>query len=193
MHLGSNMWQNVDLNITLAGVEVTLFDNGSYQNAANNIVSQIGNSGGGMPGWANEMNNVVNAFMFGNGVKTELIDFAVRRNFKSARTASQFNNLRKTQKAWRYNHTLGKTGVNYLKYSKALGTAGAVLSTSYSVSNMVNYYNNGGQGSDVMVKTGLDVAMTIVGFMGPIGFTISATYFILDAATDGFGGFGSTN
>jgi RHS repeat-associated protein len=155
-----------------------------------------GNGGGasfGMLDWMKTANTGIGAFGVGNGLKDQLFDYAVRTNYKSARTYSQFNNLRQTQKAWRYNHTLGKTGANYLKYSKGLGAAGAVLSTGYSVGNMVNYYNNGGQGSDVMIKTGLDVAMTIVGFMGPVGFGISATYFILDAATDGFGGFGSTN
>ena len=29
--------------------------------------------------------------------------------------------------------------------------------------------------------------MGVVGFFGPVGFAISTTYFILDAATDGFG------
>jgi len=32
--------------------------------------------------------------------------------------------------------------------------------------------------------------MTGVGFLGPIGFGISTTYFILNAATGGFGGYG---
>jgi len=32
--------------------------------------------------------------------------------------------------------------------------------------------------------------MTGVGFLGPVGFGISAGYFILDAATGSFGGFG---
>lgn len=32
--------------------------------------------------------------------------------------------------------------------------------------------------------------MTVVRFLGPVGFGISATYFLLDTATDGFGGFG---
>jgi hypothetical protein len=31
-----------------------------------------------------------------------------------------------------------------------------------------------------------------VGFLGPIGFGISATHFILDATTAAFGGFGET-
>ena len=52
------------------------------------------------------------------------------------------------------------------------------------------YYMNGGKDSSVGIKAGLDIVMTGVGFLGPIGFGISATYFILDAATDGFGGYG---
>jgi hypothetical protein len=36
--------------------------------------------------------------------------------------------------------------------------------------------------------------MSLVGaFGGPIGFGISATYFIADYATGGFGGYGKTN
>jgi hypothetical protein len=34
--------------------------------------------------------------------------------------------------------------------------------------------------------------MTGVSFLGPVGLGISATYFVVDAATRGFGGFGST-
>lgn len=30
----------------------------------------------------------------------------------------------------------------------------------------------------------------VVGFLGPIGFGISATYFIIDAASGGFGRYG---
>ncbi len=66
-------------------------------------------NGGGMPDWASDANTGVNAFMVGNGAKTGLLNYAVRTNYKSARTASQFNKLRPTQQAWRTTNTLGKT------------------------------------------------------------------------------------
>lgn len=52
-----------------------------------------------------------------------------------------------------------------------------------------SYYYNGGTYWQVGAKAGLDVTMTIVGFFGPVGFGISATYFLLDA-TGSFGEFG---
>jgi hypothetical protein len=58
-------------------------------------------NGGGMPDWASDANTGVNAFMVGNGAKTGLLDYAVRTNYKSARTANQFNKLRPTQQVWR--------------------------------------------------------------------------------------------
>jgi hypothetical protein len=155
-----------------------------------------GNGGGaslGMPDWMKTANTGIGAFGVGNGLKDQLFDYAVRTNYRSARTYSEFNNLRQTQKNWRYNHTLGKTGANYLKYSKGLGVVGAGLSTTYSIMNATSYYKNGGQNWEVGAKATLDIIMTGVGFLGPVGFGISATYFILDAATDGFGGFGSTD
>lgn len=57
-----------------------------------------------------------------------------------------------------------------------------------------NSCNSRDNGSEVAIKAGLDVAMTLIGtFGGPIGFGVSALYFIADYATDdGFGGYGST-
>jgi len=62
-----------------------------------------------------------------------------------------------------------------------------------SLNDAYNYYSNGGQGSEVGIKTTLDIVMTGVGFLGPVGFGVSATYFIIDYATDGFGGYGNSN
>ena len=145
---------------------------------------------GGMPGWASDVNIGINAFGVANSAKTELIDYAVRSNYKSARTWSEFNNLRSSQQAWRTTNTLGKTGANYLKYAKGLGYVGAGLTTTYSAANAGMYYYNGGTDWQVGTKATLDVIMTGVGFLGPIGFGISASYFILDTTTGGFGGFG---
>ena len=52
---------------------------------------------------------------------------------------------------------------------------------------------NGGKDWTVALKTMLDISMTGVSFLGPIGFTVSASYFLLDTATNGFGGFGNPN
>lgn len=145
---------------------------------------------GGMPGWASDVNTGINAFGVANSAKTELIDYAVRSNYKSARTWSEFNNLRSSQQAWRTTNTLGKTGAIYLKYAKGLGYVGAGLTTTYSAANAGMYYYNGGTDWQVGTKATLDVIMTGVGFLGPIGFGVSASYFILDATTGGFGGFG---
>lgn len=146
--------------------------------------------GGSMPGWAADANTGIGAFNVANGLKSELIDYAVRSNYKSARTSSEFNNLRTSQQAWRTTNTLGKTGARYLKYVKGFGYVGAGLTTTYSAANAGMYYYNGGTDWQVGTKATLDVIMTGVGFLGPIGFGISATYFILDATTGGFGGFG---
>lgn len=42
----------------------------------------------------------------------------------------------------------------------------------------------------VTTKFGMDLIMTGIGFLGPVGLLVSTSYFILDVTTDGFGGFG---
>jgi hypothetical protein len=137
-----------------------------------------------------KVNTSVNAFGFANGAKTEMMDYAFRTNYSSARTWSQFNNLRASQQSRRITNTLGNTGANYLKGAKALGVLGAAVSTIYTGTKTFNYYRSGGNDWSVYTKAGLDVIMTGVGFMGPVGFGISATYFIIDTTTGGLGGFG---
>lgn len=139
--------------------------------------------------WSDDLIAGINAFIISNAAKTELLDYAVRINYKSARTWIQFNKLRPTQQAWRTTNTLGKTGAQYLKYAKGLGYVGAGLAATYTAYNAGSYYYNGGTDWQVGAKAALDVIMTGVGFLGPIGFGISATYFIVDAA-GGFGDFG---
>jgi RHS repeat-associated protein len=124
-----------------------------------------GNSPAGLPEWTSTANTGVGAFSTANGAKEKLIEFAA----KSA--------------------PLGKTGTQYLKYVKGLGYVGAGLSTTYSFANAGTYYYNGGTDWQVGAKATLDVIMTGVGFLGPIGFGISAIYFVVDAA-GGFGDFG---
>ena len=107
--VGENKWYGVSSTnnqIAGGGVHWSFID----------IDANASSSGGGALGWASDASIGVNAFMVGNGAKTELLDYAVRTNYKSARTASQFNKLRPSQQAWRTTNTLGKTGAQYLKY-----------------------------------------------------------------------------
>ena len=71
-----------------------------------------------------------------------------------------------------------------------MGCFTAVATSAYSLAKTGVYLYNGGNDNRVWIKTGLDVTMTVVGFCGPIGLGISTAYFVLDTATDGFGGYG---
>ena len=133
----------------------------------------------------------LNVFAMANGAKTNLIETAVRYNYKSANSWWSFQHLRPKQKAFRYNQTLGKTGVKYLKGYKGLGIGVAVLSAGMEAINYHSYYQQNGFDWKVTTKFGLDMIMTGVGFLGPVGLTVSSIYFILDVTTDGFGGFGN--
>jgi hypothetical protein len=126
----------------------------------------------------------------GLGAQENLLDYAVRSSFKSSKTWGQFNDLKPKQQAWREMAILGKEGKAIAKGLKVLGTVSFVTTSVISIGRAANYYNNGGSGSAVGIKATLDIAMGIVGFLGPVGFLISTTYFILDVATDGFGGYG---
>jgi len=135
--------------------------------------------------------NGLNGFAMANGVKTNLFEAAVRYNYKSARSWWQFGHLRDTQKAFRYNQTLGKEGTKYLKGYEKFGKGLAAASATLETINFVSFSVNNGFHWDVGAKYGLDMTMTLIGtFGGPIGFIISTAYFILDISTDGFGGFG---
>lgn len=74
-----------------------------------------------------------------------------------------------------------------------MGGAAAGFSIASTISEGVNYYNEGGRDWEVYAKSGLDIVMTGAAFFGPIGFTISGVYFITDLTTDGFWGWGSIN
>lgn len=79
----------------------------------------------------------------------------------------------------------------YLKYSKGLGYAATAITTGYSFYKAGNYYYSGGTDWKVAAKPMLDATMAAIGIWGgPIGFSISMSYFLIDYATDGFGGFG---
>ena len=169
---GENDWDGFNSNANwLSGANVVATKT-DFQKEIDvyNAQMKAPNSGGelsytGIPDWVNKTNIGIGAFTTANGVKTELIEFAG----KSA--------------------SLGKSGAQYLKYAKGLGYVGAGLTTTYTSANAGIYYYNGGTDWQVGAKATLDVVMTGVTFLGPIGLGISATYFIVDVA-GGFGDFG---
>ncbi|MDP3473432.1 MAG: RHS repeat-associated core domain-containing protein, partial [Algoriphagus sp.] len=186
-------WVTISSTPDGSGENTSTVESGGGGNGSG--ASSEGNGFFGSTGWGDMTSNIntgIGAFGISNGAKTELFDYAVRNNYKSAQSWSKFNKLRPAQQAWRANNTLGKTGISYLKYAKGLGVISAGVSTTYSISNAGMYYYNGGSDWQVGVKSSLDVIMTGASFFGPVGFGISASYFILDVSTGGFGGFGST-
>lgn len=89
-------------------------------------------------GWSGDgFQTGLSAFASANTVKTGLLDYAVRTNYKSARTASQFNNLRPTQQAWRTINTLGKGGAKYLNTFKVLGKATGIASAGLAINDAI--------------------------------------------------------
>jgi len=118
---------------------------------------------------------------YGNGVKGGLIDYAI-----ASSAGKSMNSLKRAD----YVATLGKIGANYVRAFKVVGGVTFGASTVISAGLATNYYMNGGTDYSVGIKSSIDIAMGVVGFLDPIGFGISATYFIIDAASGGFGGYG---
>lgn len=115
-----------------------------------------------------EINQDIGAYGLANGIKTELIDIAAKSG------------------------TITQSTKNYVNTFKVLGKGLGVASAGISVYGGLKYYADGGQDVEVGIKAGLDTTMALIGaFGGPIGFGISGAYFILDYATDGFGGYGA--
>ena len=94
--------------------------------------------------------------------------------------------LNKTQKI----AAISREGLALSRTAKGLGIAGAGITVGISAYQMINYGKNGGTDYNVYVKGGLDIVMTGVSFIGPVGFGIGVTYFVLDLSTGGFGGWG---
>jgi len=139
------------------------------------------------PGYTNGLN----VFGVANGAKTNLIEAAVRYDYKSANSWWEFQHLRPKQQELRKVRTLGKTGARYLKTFEGIGVGIAVGAAVLETTNYVLFTSHNGFDWRVSTKVGMDIAMTALGvFGGPIGFAISTSYFILDVSTDSFGGFG---
>ncbi|MBO7445759.1 MAG: hypothetical protein J6T86_05055 [Bacteroidales bacterium] len=64
------------------------------------------------------------------------------------------------------------------------------MSAGVEGANYISYLKQYGYDWNVTAKVGLDLIMSAVGFVGPVGLAISSTYFVVDLATDSFGGFG---
>jgi RHS repeat-associated protein len=131
--------------------------------------------------WVKNTQIGMGGFNIGNSVKGGMIDYAI-----ASSAGKSINSLKRAD----YVATLGKTGANYVRVFKVAGGVTFGASTLISAGLTYNYYSSGGTGSDVLVKSSIDVTMGIVGLFWPIGTGISATYFIIDAATGGFGGYG---
>jgi hypothetical protein len=78
-----------------------------------------------------------------NIVKTEVLDYVVRNNFKSANSRKDFSKLSEKQQNWRTKRTLGKFGTGYLNAFKILGTVTGVSSAGISVINALENPTSG--------------------------------------------------
>ena len=134
--------------------------------------------------------NGLNGFAMANGVKTNLFEAAVRYNYSDFRRWHQFTFSKQVNRSLRYNEVLGGLGVKYLRGSEILGGAAAVSSAVLDITNYCRYTTNNGFDWAVTTKFGMDMIMTVAGFLGPVGLAVSTAYFVLDVATDSFGGFG---
>ena len=115
----------------------------------------------------------VSAFGIANGAKQTLIEQAASSSLKGTSNEA----LKSTSAV---SKAFGKDVGRYFKCVKGAGVAGAALSSAITFNSVKDYYDNGGDNWQVAAKAGLDFAMTVVGFMGPIGFGVSATYFLFD-------------
>ena len=172
---------------TLPGVTVTLGNQQSYQNAANQIAQNIYKTK-----WYND-----NVDLFGLGISTVgnvsngvsgYAMFSVANAFKSNSTLWSFQNLKSSQQAWRINtvlgpkgnarlgipgNALGKHGLKLLKYSKGIGVVGTVAGVGYSGYKI---YNGTATTIDY-VDAGVGVASlgaAVFLASNPVGWAISA-------------------
>lgn len=108
------------------------------------------------------INKGIGAFGFANEIKVQTLGYAVRSNYKSAKSWKQFEALRTTQKEWRTINTLGKDGSKYFNIVKGLGTALGVVG---AVDAGIDFYNNPTPGT--FLKLSVNTAL-LVGKVNPI-------------------------
>jgi RHS repeat-associated protein len=111
-----------------------------------------------------DLNTSLGAFDIAQGAKGELISYASKAN-------PAINELK------------------YVKGLKVLGGATFIISSGISIGLAGKYYATGGKNSSVAIKATIYVIMGGVGILRPIGFGLSATYFLLDSS-GAFGGYG---
>jgi hypothetical protein len=123
-----------------SGQNTSTDENGNGGGGSDGSSTNSGNGFFGSTGWGDLLRNTDIAFgVFGttNIVKTEILEFAVRNNFKSANSRKEFNKLTEKQQNWRTKRTLGKFGTGYLNAFKILGTVAGVSSASISIINAI--------------------------------------------------------
>ena len=162
----------------LPEVTVTLGNEQSYQNAANQIAQNIYKTkwyddGADLFGLGiSAIGNVASGFhAFGN--------YTVASQFKSNSSLWEFQKLTAKQKAWRTNAVLvsdaklGKYGSKLLKGSKVLGPLATVVGTAYSTYKIID-----GTATTIdYVDAGVGVASLGAGLFlasNPVGWAISA-------------------
>ena len=117
----------------------------------------------------------LSAFGVANSAKENLIEQTAKSALKGTADES-LSGTKAVSKAF------GKDVGRYFKYVKGAGVAGAAVSSGVTVYSAADYYINGGTSLKVGAKAALDVTMTAIGFCGPIGFGVSAAYFLLDVS-----------
>ena len=129
-----------------------------------------------------KVNMGIGTFSMVLGGQAELIDYAVRTDYKSARKWSEFNKLTKRKQNWRTQRTLGKTGAKYLKGAKVLGKACYITQIGISIyQGGEAIVNNRNDKWNRVGKAGLDIAIgSITAFGGPVGWVIGGVYFVGD-------------
>ncbi len=115
----------------------------------------------------------ISAYGIANGVKQTLIEQAAQ----SALKGSTNEGLRSTSVVTK---AMGNDIGRYFKYVKRTGYAGAGITIGINLYYIFNDNRNGVIDWRVKAKAALDIIMTGVGFVGPIGFGLSATYFLFD-------------
>lgn len=76
---------------------------------------------------------------------------------------------------------LGKEVGSYFKFVKGVGVAGAVISATSTISDVIFNYDSEGKNTALYLKAGIDLSMIGIGFWGPTGFIVSSSYFLFDA------------
>ena len=105
------------------------------------------------------------------------------KSYHGVPLSKAFSGLSKAQ----YVNALTKEGASALKFVKTSGWIFGGVAAGISIGQAVNFYEHGGKGSAVLVKTCFDVGMIAAGLVGgPIGLAVSISYFVADLTTDGF-------